>query len=124
MQMDFELPDEIAEFREVTRQIVNGLLVHERAFHETGKVDPIVRKTLVENGYFAMALPRNMAAWGWARWRRRWCRSNWPAFPPVLDRAAPADGAGRQEHHPPWQRGAEGRLLPGMATARSASPLP
>lgn len=62
--MDFELPEDIAEFREVTRQIVNNLLTYERAFHETGKIDPIVRKTLVDNGYFAMALPEEFGGLG------------------------------------------------------------
>ncbi len=70
--MNFEIPDDIAEFRDVTRQIVDDLLVYEKAFHETGIVDPIVRQTLVENGYFG----KNTAGSAWARWRRQCCRSN------------------------------------------------
>ncbi|RIV75391.1 acyl-CoA dehydrogenase family protein [Pelagerythrobacter aerophilus] len=62
--MDFELPDEIKDFCEATRSIVNDLLPLERDFVETGKVPPIVRETLVENGYFGMALPEEYGGLG------------------------------------------------------------
>lgn len=62
--MDFELPDDIKEFCDVTRSIVRDLLPHEIEFQETGKVPPIVRQTLVENGYFGMALPEQYGGLG------------------------------------------------------------
>ncbi|AKH44366.1 acyl-CoA dehydrogenase [Altererythrobacter atlanticus] len=62
--MDFELPDEIKDFCEATRSIVNDLLPLERDFVESGKVPPIVRETLVENGYFGMALPEEYGGLG------------------------------------------------------------
>ncbi|RIV80928.1 acyl-CoA dehydrogenase [Aurantiacibacter xanthus] len=62
--MDFELPDEIRDFCEATRSIVNDLLPLERDFVETGVVPPIVRQTLIENGYFGMALPEEYGGLG------------------------------------------------------------
>lgn len=62
--MDFELPDEIKEFCDVTRTIVRDLLPYEQQFLETGVVPPIVRKTLVDNGYFGMALPEEYGGLG------------------------------------------------------------
>lgn len=55
--MDFELPDDIKEFCGVTRAIVRDLLPYETKFQATGKVPPIVRQTLVDNGYFGLSLP-------------------------------------------------------------------
>lgn len=62
--MDFELPDEIKEFCEVTRTIVRDLLAYEQEFHETGVVPPIVRQTLIDNGYFGLALPEQYGGLG------------------------------------------------------------
>jgi acyl-CoA dehydrogenase len=62
--MDFELPDDIAEFREATRAIVADLLPYEREFQETGIVPPIVRKTLLDNGYFALPFPEEYGGLG------------------------------------------------------------
>lgn len=62
--MDFELPDDIKEFCDVTRAIVRDLLPYEAEFQATGKVPPIVRKTLVENGYFGLSLPEEYGGLG------------------------------------------------------------
>lgn len=62
--MDFELPEEIEEFRNVTRQIVADLLPYEREFQENGVVPPVVRQTLVENGYFGLAFPEEYGGLG------------------------------------------------------------
>lgn len=62
--MDFELPEDIRDFCEVTKTIVRDLLVHEAEFIKTGVVPPIVRQTLVENGYFGMALPEEYGGLG------------------------------------------------------------
>lgn len=62
--MNFELPDDIREFCDVTRDIVRDLLPHEIAFQETGKVPPIVRQTLIDNGYFGLALPEQYGGLG------------------------------------------------------------
>jgi len=62
--VDFELPAEIEEFRSVTRSIVDDLMPYERTFQETGIVDPIVRKTLIDNGYFGMSLPEEYGGMG------------------------------------------------------------
>lgn len=62
--MDLELPGDIAEFREATRSIVDDLLPYEVEFHEKGTVNPIIRKTLIENGYFGLALPEEYGGLG------------------------------------------------------------
>lgn len=62
--MDFELPDDIKEFCDVTRAIVRDLLPYEAEFQATGKVPPIVRKTLIENGYFGLSLPEEYGGLG------------------------------------------------------------
>lgn len=115
--MDFELPDEIAEFREVTNQVVNGLLVHERAFHETGEVDPIVRKTLVDNGYFAMALPEEYGGLGLGALAQAVVQIELARLPPQFwTELRPLMGPGAKNiiHHGSEEQKA--RLLPGMAT--------
>ena len=115
--MDFELPDEIAEFREVTNQVVNSLLVHERAFHETGEVDPIVRKTLVDNGYFAMALPEEYGGLGLGALAQAVVEIELARLPPQFwTELRPLMGPGAKNiiHHGSEEQKA--RLLPGMAT--------
>lgn len=62
--MDFELPDDIKEFCDVTRAIVRDLLRYETEFQATGKVPPIVRQTLVDNGYFGLSLPEEYGGLG------------------------------------------------------------
>jgi len=115
--MDFELPDEIAEFRDVTRQIVNGLLVHERAFHETGKVDPIVRKTLVENGYFAMALPEEYGGLGLGALAQAVVQIELARLPPQFwTELRPLMGPGAKNIMQHGSEEQKARLLPGMAT--------
>ena len=62
--MDFELPDDIREFCDVTRTIVRDLLPYESEFQATGKVPPIVRQTLIDNGYFGLSLPEEYGGLG------------------------------------------------------------
>ena len=62
--MDFELPDDVRDFCDVTRQIVRDLLPLEREYHETGVVPKVVRETLIENGYFGLALPEEYGGLG------------------------------------------------------------
>lgn len=62
--MDFELPADVAEFQHVTREIVRDLLPYELEFVEKGTINPIVRKTLVENGYFGLGLPESYGGLG------------------------------------------------------------
>jgi acyl-CoA dehydrogenase len=115
--MDFELPEDIAEFREVTRQIVNNLLTHERAFHETGKVDPIVRKTLVENGYFAMALPEEFGGLGLGALAQAVVQIELARLPPQFwTELRPLMGPGAKNiiHH--GSEAQKAALLPGMAS--------
>lgn len=115
--MDFELPEEIAEFRDVTRQIVNGLLVHERAFHETGKVDPIVRKTLVDNGYFAMALPEEHGGLGLGALAQAVVQIELARLPPQFwTELRPLMGPGAKNIIQHGSEEQKARLLPGMAT--------
>lgn len=62
--MNFELPEDVAEFQHVTRDIVRDLLPYELEFVETGVVNPVVRKTLIENGYFGLGLPESYGGLG------------------------------------------------------------
>ena len=62
--MNFNLPENIAEFRSVTRALVDDLLPLEREFQETGVVPPRVRQTLIDNGYFALAFPEEYGGLG------------------------------------------------------------
>lgn len=62
--MDFELPDEVKEFCEVTRTIVRDLLPYEKEFQETGVIAPIVRQTLVDNGFFGLSIPEEYGGLG------------------------------------------------------------
>ncbi|WP_343615561.1 acyl-CoA dehydrogenase family protein [Novosphingobium sp.] len=115
--MDFELPEDIAEFREVTRQIVNNLLTYERAFHETGKINPIVRKTLVENGYFAMALPEEFGGLGLGALAQAVVQIELARLPPQFwTELRPLMGPGAKNiiHH--GSEAQKAALLPGMAS--------
>jgi acyl-CoA dehydrogenase len=123
--MDFELPQDVAEFREVTRQIVNNLLVHERAFHETGKVDPIVRKTLVENGYFAMALPEEFGGLGLGALAQAVVQIELARLPPQFwTELRPLMGPGPRTSSTMAARRRRRPCCPAWPMARSASPLP
>jgi acyl-CoA dehydrogenase len=91
--------------------------VHERAFHETGKIDPIVRKTLVENGYFAMALPEEYGGLGLGALAQAVVQIELARLPPQFwTELRPLMGR-CQEHHPPWQRGTEGPACPAWRAA-------
>ncbi|WP_068084289.1 acyl-CoA dehydrogenase family protein [Novosphingobium rosa] len=115
--MDFELPDEIAEFREATRQIVANLLTYETAFHETGKVDPIVRKTLIENGYFAMALPEEHGGLGLGALAQAVVQIELARLPPQFwTELRPLMGPGARNIVQHGSEEQKARLLPGMAS--------
>jgi len=62
--VDFELPDEVKEFCEVTRTIVRDLLPYEKEFQDTGVIAPIVRQTLVDNGFFGLSIPEEYGGLG------------------------------------------------------------
>jgi acyl-CoA dehydrogenase len=64
LTVNFDLPDDIEEFRTVTRQIVNDLLPYEREFVEAGTINPIIRKTLIENGFFGIPVPTEYGGLG------------------------------------------------------------
>jgi acyl-CoA dehydrogenase len=67
-----------------------------------------VRKTLVENGYFAMALPEEYGGLGLGALAQAVVQIELARLPPQFwTELRPLMGR-RQEHHPPWQRGAEG----------------
>ena len=115
--MNFEIPDDIAEFRDVTRQIVDDLLVYEKAFHETGIVDPIVRKTLVENGYFGMALPEEYGGLGLGALAQAVLQIELARLPPQFwTELRPLMGPGAKNimHH--GSEAQKAALLPGMVT--------
>jgi len=115
--MNFEVPDDIAEFRDVTRQIVDDLLVYETAFHETGIVDPIVRKTLVENGYFGMALPEEYGGLGLGALAHAVLQIELARLPPQFwTELRPLMGPGAKNimHH--GSEAQKAALLPGMVT--------
>ncbi len=115
--MNFEIPDDIAEFRDVTRQIVDDLLVYEKAFHETGIVDPIVRQTLVENGYFGMALPEEYGGLGLGALAQAVLQIELARLPPQFwTELRPLMGPAAKNimHH--GSEAQKAALLPGMVT--------
>lgn len=115
--MNFEIPDDIAEFRDVTRQIVDDLLVYEKAFHETGMIDPIVRKTLVENGYFGMALPEEYGGLGLGALAQAVLQIEFARLPPQFwTELRPLMGPAAKNimHH--GSEAQKAALLPGMVT--------
>jgi len=115
--MDFQIPDDIAEFRDVTRKIVDDLLVYEPAFQDTGKVDPIVRKTLIDNGYFGMALPEEYGGLGLGALAQAVVQIELARLPPQFwTELRPLMGPGAKNimHH--GSEAQKAALLPGMAT--------
>ncbi len=115
--MDLELPDDITEFCNVTREIVKDLLAYEVEFHEAGTVNPIVRKTLVENGYFALALPTEYGGLGLGALAQAAIQIELAHLPPQFwTELRPLMGPGAKNiiHHASEEQKAS--LLPGMAT--------
>jgi len=115
--MDFELPDDVIEFRDVTRAIVADLLQYEREFQETGVVPPIVRKTLVDNGYFGLGLPSEYGGLGMGALAQCVVQIELGRLPPQFwTELRPLMGPGAKNivhHGSPEQKA---RLIPGMAS--------
>ncbi|CAN5190411.1 acyl-CoA dehydrogenase family protein [soil metagenome] len=115
--MDFELPDDIKEFCDVTRDIVRDLLPYEREFVETGKVNPIVRRTLIENGYFGLALPEEYGGLGLGALAQAAVQIELARLPPQFwTELRPLMGPGAKNiiHH--GSDAQKTRLIPGMVT--------
>lgn len=115
--MDFELPDDIKTFCDVTQNIVRDLLPYEVEFQETGIVPPIVRQTLVDNGYFGMALPEEYGGLGLGALAQAAVQIELARLPPQFwTELRPLMGPGAKNiiyHASDEQRAA---LLPGMAS--------
>jgi acyl-CoA dehydrogenase len=115
--VDFELPDDIKEFCDVTRAIVRDLLPYEREFVETGTVNPIVRKTLVDNGYFGLALPEEYGGLGLGALAQAAVQIELARLPPQFwTELRPLMGPGAKNiiHH--GTEAQKSQLLPGMAS--------
>ncbi|WCT73778.1 acyl-CoA dehydrogenase family protein [Sphingomonas naphthae] len=113
--MDFELPDEVKEFCDVTRDIVRDLLPYELEFQETGKVPPIVRQTLIDNGYFGLGLPEEYGGLGMGALAQCAVQIELARLPPQFwTELRPLMGPGAKNilnHGTPEQKA---RLIPGM----------
>ncbi|CAN5496582.1 acyl-CoA dehydrogenase family protein [soil metagenome] len=115
--MNFDLPEDIVEFCNVTRDIVRDLLPHEREFQATGVVPPIVRKTLVENGYFGLALPEEYGGLGLGALAQAAVQIELARLPPQFwTELRPLMGPGAKNimYHASEAQKAE--LLPGMVS--------
>ncbi|MPT46952.1 MAG: acyl-CoA dehydrogenase [Sphingobium sp.] len=118
--MDFELPDEVKEFCDVTRAIVRDLLPYEQQFQESGVIAPIVRKTLVENGYFGMALPEEYGGLGLGALAQAAVQIELARLPPQFwTELRPLMGPGAKNiiYHASAEQ--KQLLLPGMATGET-----
>ncbi|WP_395397923.1 acyl-CoA dehydrogenase family protein [Novosphingobium sp. BL-8A] len=115
--MDFELPEDVRNICDVTRDIVRDLLPLEQQFMETGEVPPIVRQTLVDNGYFGMALPEEYGGLGLGALAQAAVQIELAHLPPQFwTELRPLMGPGAKNiiyHASEAQRE---HLLPGMAT--------
>ncbi|QBM75075.1 acyl-CoA dehydrogenase [Sphingomonas sp. AAP5] len=113
--MDFELPEEITEFVDVTKTIVADLLQYEREFQETGIVPPIVRETLLDNGYFALPFPEEFGGLGMGALAQCVVQIELGRLPPQFwTELRPLMGPGAKNilnHGSPEQKA---RLIPGM----------
>ena len=115
--MDFELPDEIKDFCEATKAIVNDLLPLEREFVETGVVPPIVRQTLVDNGYFGMALPEEYGGLGLGALAQAAVQIELARLPPQFwTEIRPLMGPGAKNIAYHCTEAQKEMLIPGMAT--------
>lgn len=115
--MDFELPDEVREFCEVTRTIVRDLLPYEKEFQDTGVVPPIVRKTLVENGYFGLALPEEFGGLGLGALAQAAVQMELAYLPPQFwTELRPLMGPGARNIMYHGTQAQKEALLPGMAS--------
>lgn len=115
--MDFELPDEIVEYRDATKAIVNDLLSYETQFHETGVVDPTVRKTLIDNGYFGLALPSEYGGLGLGALAQAVIQIELARLPPQFwTELRPLMGPGAKNIILHASEEQKAQLIPGMVT--------
>lgn len=115
--MDFELPDDIKEFCDVTRAIVRDLLPYEAEFQATGKVPPIVRKTLIENGYFGLSLPEEYGGLGLGALAQAAVQIELARLPPQFwTELRPLMGPGARNIVYHASEAQKQRLIPGMCS--------
>jgi acyl-CoA dehydrogenase len=115
--VDFELPEDIRNFCEVTREIVRDLLPLEQQFVATGEVPPIVRQTLVDNGYFGMALPEQYGGLGLGALAQAAVQIELAYLPPQFwTELRPLMGPGAKNIMYHASEAQREQLLPGMAT--------
>lgn len=115
--MNFELPEDVRNVCDVTRAIVSDLLPYEQQFQQTGEVPAIVRQTLVDNGYFGMALPEQYGGLGFGALAQAAVQIELARLPPQFwTELRPLMGPGAKNimfHASEAQRE---QLLPGMAS--------
>jgi acyl-CoA dehydrogenase len=115
--VDFELPEDIRNFCEVTREIVRDLLPLEQQFVATGEVPAIVRQTLVDNGYFGMALPEQYGGLGLGALAQAAVQIELAYLPPQFwTELRPLMGPGAKNIMYHASEAQREQLLPGMAT--------
>lgn len=115
--MDFELPEDIAEFRNTTRAIVDNLLPLEREFQETGLVPPQIRNILIENGYFALGLPEEYGGLGLGALAQAVVQIELARLPPQFwTELRPLMGPGAKNIINHANAEQKARLIPGMAS--------
>ncbi|MDI1296601.1 MAG: acyl-CoA dehydrogenase family protein [bacterium] len=115
--MDFELPDDIKEFCDVTRTIVRDLLQYEPEFQATGKVPPIVRQTLVDNGYFGLSLPEEYGGLGLGALAQAAVQIELARLPPQFwTELRPLMGPGARNIVYHASEAQKAQLLPGMVS--------
>lgn len=113
--MDFELPDDIREFCDVTRNIVRDLLPYEREFVEAGTLNPIIRTTLVDNGYFGLSLPEEYGGLGLGALAQAAVQIELARLPPQFwTELRPLMGPGARNIVYHGTEAQKQRLLPGM----------
>jgi acyl-CoA dehydrogenase len=115
--VDFELPEDIRNVCEVTREIVRDLLPLEQQFVATGEVPAIVRQTLVDNGYFGMALPEQYGGLGLGALAQAAVQIELAYLPPQFwTELRPLMGPGAKNIMYHASEAQREQLLPGMAT--------
>lgn len=113
--MNFEIPEAVAEFRSVTRALVDDLLPLEREFQETGAVPPQVRKALIDNGYFALAFPEEYGGLGMGALAQCIVQAELARLPPQFwTELRPLMGPAAKNILNHANAGQKARLVPGM----------
>src|SRR5690606_14449120 len=111
------LPEDIAEFRNTTRAIVDDLLPLEREFQETGTVPPQIRNILIENGYFALGLPEEYGGLGLGALAQAVVQIELARLPPQFwTELRPLMGPGAKNIINHANAEQKARLIPGMAS--------